>query len=97
LPEVRNRLAVPYFIENGGPPSLRSWQASSRCIHLAILSICVTAWILGSIILGLTSILVPHDIATLRRQMRERAETERAKSAAIQASVIENMARQPGE
>jgi MFS family permease len=101
LPEVRSTaLAVQYFIENGGAalaPLLAGIIARNASLHLAILTICVTAWILGSIILGLTSILVPHDIATLRRQMRERAEAERVKSAAIQASVIGNLARQPGD
>jgi cell division protein FtsL len=43
----------------------------------AILLICVSAWILGSILLAATAYLVPQDIQTLRQQLRERAEHER--------------------
>jgi MFS family permease len=89
LPEVRSTaLAVQYFIENGGAalaPLLAGIIARNASLHEAILIICVSAWILGSIILGLTSILVPQDIALLRSQMRERAEAERAKGAALPA------------
>jgi hypothetical protein len=52
---------------------------------VAILVICVTAWALGAIFLAFTAYLVPHDIAVLRAQMRERAEIEKLKSAGSQA------------
>jgi MFS family permease len=81
LPEVRSTaLAVQYFIENGGAalaPLLAGVIAKSYSLHTAILTICVSAWIIGSIFLGFTAYLVPRDIRTLRNQLRDRAETER--------------------
>jgi len=81
LPEVRSTaLAVQYFIENGGAalaPLLGGIIAKYASLHVAILSICVTAWVLGAIFLAFTAYLVPKDIETLRSQMRERAEIER--------------------
>lgn len=80
LPEVRSTaLAIQYFIENGGAataPLLAGIIARNASLHTAILSICVSAWIIGSMLLGLAAYLVPHDIATLRGQLRERAELE---------------------
>jgi MFS transporter, Spinster family, sphingosine-1-phosphate transporter len=84
LPEVRSTaLAVQYFIENGGAaiaPLLAGYIAYSYDLHTAILTLCVSAWLLGAVFLGFTSYLVPHDIQTLRDQMAERAEFERRKA-----------------
>jgi MFS family permease len=81
LPEVRSTaLAVQYFIENGGAaiaPLLAGIIAEATSLHTAILVICVSAWLICAVFLGLTTWLVPHDIRTLRQQMRERAELER--------------------
>jgi len=81
LPEVRSTaLAVQYFIENGGAavaPLLGGIIAKGASLHVAILVICVSAWIIGAVLLGFTAYLVPKDIDTLRGQMRERAEIER--------------------
>jgi predicted MFS family arabinose efflux permease len=81
LPEVRSTaLAVQYFIENGGAalaPLLAGIIAVRASLGTAILSICVSAWVLGSIILALAAYNVPHDIETLRNQLKERAEHER--------------------
>lgn len=81
LPEVRSTaLAVQYFIENGGAalaPFIAGVIAKSTSLHVAILSICVVAWVLAAGFLALTAWLVPEDIATLRQQMRARAEAER--------------------
>ncbi len=86
LPEVRSTaLAVQYFIENGGAalaPLLAGLIARSGSLHLAILLICVSAWIAGSILLAFTAYLLPPDIETLRGQMRDRAEHERHQVAA---------------
>jgi MFS family permease len=83
LPEVRSSaLAIQYFIENGGAalaPLLAGILAKQTSLHQAILTICVSAWLLGSVFLAFTAFLVPQDIATLRRQLRERAEHEKAK------------------
>jgi MFS transporter, Spinster family, sphingosine-1-phosphate transporter len=82
LPEVRSTaLSVQYFIENGGAamaPWIAGVLAESTSMHYAILVICVTAWILGSIFLGFTALLVPRNIRVLRSQMAERARIEMA-------------------
>jgi predicted MFS family arabinose efflux permease len=81
LPEVRSTaLAIQYFIEDGGSalaPLLAGYIADQSSLHHAILLICVGAWIIGSCLLGLTAYLVPRDIATLRQQLRLRADQER--------------------
>lgn len=81
LPEVRSTaLAIQYFIENGGAalaPLLGGYIAKYSSLHVAILSICVTAWLIGATLLGFTAYFVPQDIRTLRLQMQERAELER--------------------
>jgi len=81
LPEVRSTaLAIESFIENGGAalaPLFAGVIAKYASLHIAILSICVSAWLLGTIFLALTAYLVPNDIATLRSEMRSRAEFER--------------------
>lgn len=90
LPEVRSTaLAVQYFIENGGAalaPLLAGIIAREASLHTAILVICVSTWIVGSVLLALTAYLVPHDIATLRRQMRDRAEMEKQRVEAGQVA-----------
>jgi MFS family permease len=83
LPEVRSTaLAIQYFIENGGAalaPLLAGFIARSYSLHTAILTICVSAWILSAILLSITAYLVPRDIKTLRDQMEDRAELERSR------------------
>jgi MFS family permease len=78
VPEVRSSaLAVQYFIENIGAalaPLLAGLVAKNASLHVAILGICVTAWLLGSILLAFTAYLIPPDILALRQQMRARAE-----------------------
>jgi predicted MFS family arabinose efflux permease len=81
LPEVRSTaLAIQYFIENAGAalaPLLAGIIAKNSNLETAIMTICVSTWILGSIFLGLTAYLVPKDINILRQQLRERAENEK--------------------
>ncbi len=85
LPEVRSTaLAIQYFIENIGAalaPLLAGIIARSYSLHVAILTICVSAWALSAILLAFTAYLVPHDIQTLRDQMEERAGIERSREA----------------
>ncbi len=85
LPEVRSTaLAIQYFIENIGAalaPLLAGIIARSYSLHVAILTICVSAWAFSAILLAFTAYLVPHDIQTLRDQMGERAEIERSREA----------------
>jgi MFS transporter, Spinster family, sphingosine-1-phosphate transporter len=99
LPEVRSTaLSVQYFIENGGAalaPLLAGIIAVNYSLHTAILVICVTTWIMGAVFLGATAYLVPHDIHTLRTQMRERAALEEELHAAGRADAREP--RQPAQ
>jgi MFS family permease len=81
LPEVRSTaLSIQYFIENGGAalaPLMAGMIAVRSSLETAILLICVTAWVLGSIILGVTAYFVPEDIKVLRDQLASRAAHER--------------------
>ncbi len=81
LPEVRaTALSIQSLIENGGAalaPLMAGYLATRSTLGQAILVICVIAWLMGSVFLALTAWLVPHDISTLRQQLRERAEKER--------------------
>ena len=83
LPEVRSTaLAVQYFIESGGAalaPLLAGLIAVRSSLHNAILLICISTWVLCSIFFAFAAHLVPRDIETLRSQLRERAELERAR------------------
>ncbi len=81
LPEVRSSaLAIQYFIESAGAaaaPLLAGFIARDSSLGNAILIICTTAWLLGTVFLFFTAYLVPRDIAVLRGQMRARALEER--------------------
>lgn len=83
-PEVRSTAtAVQYFIESAGAataPLLAGWIAMRTNLHTAILSICVSTWIVCGIAYSFVAYLVPRDIAKLRRTMEERAERERGRS-----------------
>jgi MFS family permease len=81
LPEVRSTaLSMQSFVEEGGAavaPLLAGSLADRSSLHDAILTICVGAWLIGSVILALAARAIPHDIEVLRSQLRERAEAER--------------------
>jgi MFS family permease len=86
LPEVRSTaMAVQYFIESAGAalaPLMAGLIAVRSSLHDAILIICISTWVLCAIFFALVAYLLPRDIATLRGQLRERAEQERARQAA---------------
>jgi MFS family permease len=90
LPEVRSTaMAVQYFIESAGAalaPLIAGLIAVRYSLHDAILWICVSTWILCAVFFAIVAVLVPRDIATLRGQLRERAEHERALQAGQAAS-----------
>jgi MFS family permease len=91
LPEVRSTaLSIQYFIENGGAalaPLLAGMIAVRTSLETAILTICVTTWILGSIILGFTAYFVPKDIKVLRDQLSVRAAKERELQGSLNGNV----------
>lgn len=86
LPEVRSTaMAVQYFIESGGAalaPLMAGLIAVRSSLHNAILIICISTWVLCAIFFAVVAYFLPHDIATLRAQLRERAEQERARQGA---------------
>ncbi len=85
LPEVRSTaLAIQYFIENGGAalaPLLAGFIARGSSLGNAILIICISAWLMGAIILAFTARAIPKDIDYLRNQLEERAKIEKSRQA----------------
>ena len=53
--------------------------ATRSSLQTAILSICVSAWLVCTVFLLIAARLVPRDIQALRSQMRQRAERAKAK------------------
>jgi MFS family permease len=86
MPEVRSTAqAVEYFIENAGAafaPLLAGIIADASNLHTAILTICITAWLLCFVIYLGALLFVDGDIKSLRAQMSDRAAFERAKQSA---------------
>jgi len=82
LPEVRSTaLAVEYFIENSGAalaPLLAGIIADKYNLQTSILTICISAWVICFFIYLGALFFVPKDIRTLRGQLKERAEQEKA-------------------
>ena len=79
LPEVRSTAAaIQYFIESAGAalaPLIVGMIAVNSSLKNAFLIICISAWVVCSIIFALAAYLIPRDIASLREQMRQRART----------------------
>jgi len=77
VPEVRSTAqATEYFIENAGAafaPLLAGVIADATSLQTAILSICITAWLICFFIYIGALFFIDHDIKTLRAQMAERA------------------------
>ncbi|MEZ0395855.1 MAG: MFS transporter [Anaerolineales bacterium] len=82
-PEVRSTAqAVEYFIESSGAafaPLLAGIIADASNLKTAILTICITAWVLCFVFYLGALFFIDGDIKTLRAQMAERAEREKAK------------------
>ncbi|MBE3084660.1 MAG: MFS transporter [Bacteroidetes bacterium] len=80
LPEIRSTAnAVESFIESGGAalaPLIAGIIADNSSLKSAILLICISTWLLCSILFAVTAFLLPKDMETLRSQMRLRAEDE---------------------
>jgi len=93
LPEVRSSaLAIQYFIESAGAalaPWLAGLIADRTSLRVAILSICVSTWVLCAVFFVIAAYLVPKDIQTLRAQLRERAAWARATRSTAVGSTTE--------
>jgi MFS family permease len=81
-PEVRSTtMAVEYFIENLGAafaPYLAGLISAAYGRETAILTICITAWLVCFVIYLGALFFVPADIRNLRSMMRQRAEAHGA-------------------
>lgn len=81
-PEVRGSAqAIMSFADNFGSalaPWLAGLIAVSYSLHVAILVICTSAWLLCALLFGVTALLIPRDIERLRQTMRARADAEQA-------------------
>jgi MFS family permease len=77
-PEVRGTAqAIMSFADNIGSalaPLLAGLIAVSYSLHVAILVICTSTWIVCAILFGVTAILVPRDVERLRETMQARAQ-----------------------
>jgi predicted MFS family arabinose efflux permease len=80
-PEVRGTAqAVLSFAENFGSavaPWLAGLIAMRYSLHVAILAICVSTWLLCALLFGATALFLPRDIEELRETMQDRAALER--------------------
>jgi MFS family permease len=84
LPEVRSSAqAVEYFVENSGAalaPTLAGAIAlSTGSKQYAIMTVCITAWIICFVLYLIALFFVDGDIHSLRAQMQTRADDERAR------------------
>ncbi|MDZ4158374.1 MAG: MFS transporter [Anaerolineaceae bacterium] len=86
LPEVRSTaMSTMMFAESAGAalaPLIAGMIADRASLHDAILYISVSTWLLCFLFFLATAYIVPRDIATLRQQMRERAQFEQARQIA---------------
>jgi MFS family permease len=81
LPEVRSTaVSIQYFIESSGAalaPWLAGRIADQSSLKSAFILICVSTWLICGAIYLTVALVIPKDIATLRRQLAERADLER--------------------
>jgi MFS family permease len=77
VPEARSTAqALTYFAENIGSaaaPLMAGFIADRSSLGVAILTICVSTWLVCAALFALVARHVPHDIERLRRTMQERA------------------------
>jgi len=80
VPEVRSTaLAIEYFIENSGAalaPLLAGIIADAFDLQTAILSICITTWLICFVIYLGALKFIDGDILSLRSELQERAKQE---------------------
>lgn len=80
LPEARSTvIAIQHFVEVGGAaaaPLLAGLIAVRSSLHVAILSLCLSSWLVCALFQLYTAWRLPPAVAALRRQLRERAAAE---------------------
>jgi MFS family permease len=82
LPEVRSSaLSIQYLIESFGAafaPAIAGLIADNSSLKTSFLVICISTWLICGVFYLMVALVVPRDVASLRAQMRERADAERA-------------------
>jgi MFS transporter, Spinster family, sphingosine-1-phosphate transporter len=82
LPEVRSSaLSIQYLIESFGAafaPAIAGLIADNSSLKTSFLVICISTWLICGVFYLMVALVVPRDVASLRAQMRERAEAEQA-------------------
>lgn len=86
LPEVRSSAqAVQYFVENSGaalaPTIAGAIALAAGSKQVAIMTVCISAWVLCFFLYLGALFFVEKDIKSLRAQMQSRATSERARQA----------------
>jgi predicted MFS family arabinose efflux permease len=80
-PEVRGTAqAMMSLADNIGSalaPLLAGIIADNSSLHVAILVICTSTWLICAVLFGVVALLLPKDVARLRETMRARAEGAR--------------------
>ncbi len=81
LPEVRSTaLSIQYFVESFGAAfaplmvGILAERQNLGALQPAILIVSVSTWLLCGLFLIVAAVTVPHDIESLRQQLRDRAE-----------------------
>jgi hypothetical protein len=72
---------VRKLVEDGGAalaPWLAGVIAMRASLHLAIITICVSTWLVCAALFGAVAYYVPDDVAALRETMRQRAAEQMA-------------------
>jgi len=82
VPEARSTArALQKLVEDGGAalaPWLAGVIAMQASLQVAILVICISAWLVCALLFGLTAVAVPGDIDKLHQTLQRRAEELRA-------------------
>jgi len=85
VPEARSTArSIHKLVEDGGAalaPFLAGVIAMRSSLELAIVTICVSTWIICAILFAVTSLVVPDDVETLRQTMQQRAKEARSHAA----------------
>jgi len=86
-PEVRGTAqSVMSLADTAGSalaPFLAGLIAVSYSLHVAILTICISTWLLCAVLFGVTAVFIPGDVARLRQTMEARAQAERMEAAGV--------------
>jgi MFS family permease len=77
VPEARSTArSLHKLVEDGGAalaPYLAGVIAMRTSLHTAIMTMCISAWVVCAVLFAVTSLVVPRDVEQLRRRMQQRA------------------------